>query len=102
MEGKRVLYIAEKMNKDQYRVRIRKPQYDDKEEFEFDEKTKTITWSKENRFVLSHEAGAIKKGSALVMRPFGGKDDQRWFFKAKNFYNTLDKTFCTDVAGAKD
>lgn len=85
--GGRVFFVAERLKNNQYRLRIRSPQHDDRELFYYDSKTKTIRFKKDRRFVLSLEEGQFKRGRNMVMRPFKGSNDQRFFFRNHHLHN---------------
>lgn len=102
MGGKRVFYVAERMQFTQYKIRIRQSRGDDREVFYYDDRTKTIRLQKDSRFVLSFESGNMGRGRGLVVRPFRGKNDQRFFFRNYHFHNVQNKNLCADISAFKD
>jgi len=100
----RVFYVAERLKKgkNQYKIRIREQRGEARELFYFCSKTMTIRYKKDKRFVLSLEEGSLVRGKFMVVRPFRGKNDQRFYIKNGVIHNAKNNRLCADVWAWKD
>ena len=72
------MYFGRKIAGDQYEMAIRKPLYDDKEIFFFDEKSGHIRNFKHKNWVIGVEKGKDARGATVVLRREEWSPDQKW------------------------
>ena len=105
MRDGRVLYFNRHIGGGQYDVSIRKPQYDDREIWIFDEKTGHIRNYKHRGFALGVEKGKDARGALVVMRRAEWSADMKWKYQSGRPHNWIPFSnggLCLDVAGGRN
>jgi hypothetical protein len=103
MQGGKVLTVAEYMGESHYRVRIRSPKGDKREWFIFDEKTKSIRFAHDPRFVLATQHNHFQQGAAVVVRPYTSQHAAESKSKFANGHLVNIKSgWCLDSVGGKN